>query len=61
MKIIDILPIININTKIQIFVDDNSFGVFYKPISAALKTKYYLNIDTISVNNNILIIKAILK
>ncbi len=59
MKIIDILPIIHKNTKIKVFSDDNEIGTLYiSPLSSALKNKYYFDINTIEIKNNILVLKT---
>lgn len=62
MKIIDILPLIHKNTKIKIFVDDSETGVVYiSPLSSALRNKYLFEIDSISLNNNTLVLKVLSK
>lgn len=62
MKIIDILPLVHKNTKIKVFVDDSEIGILYiSPLSSALRSKYYFEINSICLSNNTLILKVISK
>ena len=60
VKIIDIIPLLDKNTRINVFDDDCEKGVLYiTPFSVALSRKYNLEIGSITIRNNILNIYTI--